>query len=108
MTGRVYTTYTRIEELSACAFFPKDFGVGFTGGVITYNPTSCFSNNACSSGDPNWNKVPSYVGLFHELVHAYILYVLNQGTHDDRECMATGLGPYYTQMPFNENRLRVW
>jgi hypothetical protein len=50
--------------------------------------------------------VSSDVGLFHELVHAYLYYVAGKGTHAEKECMATGLGPYFASVAFNENRLR--
>ena len=76
-------------------------------GTVTYNASGCFPNNRCPSrGDPNWNQVPGYVGLLHELVHTYLHFVMSAGQHADRECMATGLGPYFASMPYSENRLR--
>jgi hypothetical protein len=86
-----------VEESSAC---------GYLNHKLSYNATdSCVSGNACS-GDGAWLNVPHYIYLHHELVHIYLNEILGRSTHEERECMATGLGRYATEMRWNENRLR--
>lgn len=79
---------------------------GFLPGSIYYNPSSCGVSNTCGTGSGGWTSVPNYVYLFHEVVHAYLYYIAGRGTHPERECMATGLGSYYTSISYNENQLR--
>ena len=89
-----YRSLIRIQS-GACGFI----------GNIYYNASGCGVPDNCG-GTSNWTSVPNYVYLFHEIVHAYLYYIANRGTHRDRECMATGLGSYFTSIPYNENRLR--
>jgi uncharacterized protein DUF4157/lysine-specific metallo-endopeptidase family protein len=77
--------------------------------IIYFNVWGCLDPTAdmCpGEGEaPLWMAVPRYINLFHECVHVY----LNQAgrrTDPQRECMATGLGNYFTSIPYNENRLR--
>lgn len=53
-----------------------------------------------------WRTVPSYVYLFHEIVHYWLDEFKGYGSHVEKECMATGLGNYFASMNYNENKLR--
>jgi hypothetical protein len=74
--------------------------------AVDFNPGGCVTQDCPIRTDRRWLRVPNAVYLHHELVHVYIYNIRGEGTHRDRECMATGLGRYATQMPYNENRLR--
>lgn len=95
----------RIEPRAYC---------GFSGNMrnfIGFNAWGCVnpSTDRCP-GDPAglppaWMNVPRYINLFHECVHIY-LQLTGRGSHPQRECMVTGLGNYFSAIPYNENRLR--
>ena len=73
---------------------------------LRYNPANCVSTNDCQNGKEDWVSVPNWVYLFHELAHAYLYYIMGKGYDSERECMATGLGKYFDEIPYNENKLR--
>ena len=77
---------------------------GWTGTYIHYDPAHTRKDDCPSP--TGWETSPRHVFLFHEVVHTHLYYVQGKGTDPDRECMVTGLGKYFTQMPYNENRLR--
>ncbi len=85
---------------------------GFTSGLIEYNRAACPVDVKCEKDDgtnkqEKWKNVPNYVWLFHEIVHAYLHYVMGKAIEDpDFECMTVGLGEYFHKIPYNENRLR--
>jgi len=94
-----YKNRIRIESYKKC---------GFLGGYVLYNTSSCAPDNRCRKGDSTWPSVDNYVYLFHEIVHAYLYYIAGKGSHSENECMATGLGHYFTSIPYNENKLRCY
>jgi hypothetical protein len=94
-----YRSLIRIESSSAC-------GLSGASGNISFNASGCGMTDRCPGSATNWTSAPNYVYLFHEIVHAYLYHVTGQGTNPDRECMVTGLGRYFSSMPYNENRLR--
>ncbi len=97
-TRPFYRSYIPIGPLSACGFLPNS--------GISYNAGGCNVRNSCRGPNTQWNSVPNYVYLYHEVAHAYLYYIADKGTDPERECMVTGLGDYFTTIPHNENRLR--
>ncbi|MFT5821029.1 MAG: outer membrane protein OmpA-like peptidoglycan-associated protein [Crocinitomix sp.] len=91
-----YNNYVRISETSVSP--------GFIPYFIHYNP-GWTPRNDCR-GSSLWTAVPTYVYLFHEIVHLWLYESEGLGTHDERECMATGLGTYFNSLDYNENKLR--
>jgi hypothetical protein len=79
--------------------------VGFLPDKIRYDPGASAPKDHCPT-PTGWEASPIHVFLFHEVSHAYIYYVKNLGTDPDRECMAAGLGKYFTDIAYNENKLR--
>jgi Domain of unknown function (DUF4157)/Domain of unknown function (DUF4347)/Effector protein len=96
-TRPLLTSRIPIEPSSACGFLPP--GIRFAAG-------GCNLRNDCPGSTSNWHEVPNMVYLYHEIVHAYVYYVAEKGTNPERECMVTGLGPYFRTMPHSENKLR--
>lgn len=92
-----YRSLIRIKESGVCGFLPT---------YILYNSSGCRVSQSCTGADSEWQSVPNYVYLFHEIVHVYEYLIGGRGTHRDRECMVTGLGRYFTSIPYNENKLR--
>jgi hypothetical protein len=78
---------------------------GFVPDKIFYDPDAS-ATDRCPGAPTGWAASPRHVFLFHEVSHAYINYIKGLGTHADRECMATGLGKYFTDISYNENKLR--
>ena len=82
---------------------PIRFGSpGYIPGRIYYNPSFIMSDT-CATGA---RSAPNYVYLFHEIVHLWLDEFKGYSTHLNRECMATGLGSYFTSLNYNENKLR--
>jgi len=79
--------------------------VGFLPDKIRYDPGASAPKDHCPT-PTGWEASPITVFLFHEVSHAYIYYVKSLGTHSERECMAVGLGKYFTDITYNENKLR--
>jgi hypothetical protein len=94
-----YRSLIKIESSGAC-------GLTGTAGYIQFNASGCSVADKCTGSSTDWTSVPNYIWLFHEIVHAYMFHVTGQGTHPNRECMVTGLGRYFSTMPYSENRLR--
>jgi hypothetical protein len=94
-----YRSLIRIESSSAC-------GLSGTSGNILFAASGCNIPDRCPGSSSDWASAPNYIYLFHEIVHAYLYHIRGEGTNPDRECMVTGLGRYFTSMPYSENRLR--
>ncbi len=92
-----YRSLIRINERGYCGFLPV---------AIYYDASGCSVTHSCPGTGSAWQRVPNHVYLFHEIAHVYEYLIGGRGTHRDRECMVTGLGSYFTTIPYNENRLR--
>ena len=90
----LFTPRLPIIPLSAAGYLPTKI----------YYTTPYVLRDRCASG--SWRNVPSYVYLFHEVVHFWLDEHKGYGSHPQRECMATGLGSYFTSLNYNENKFR--